>query len=95
MLVTVRRDKNGGKALNRPIVKSYSLVVLRQQNTSQEALARHRAHPCISRQAREGQRDVAVDLDNLADRARILKLGRRPPFHAQDHAVLALDTYHG
>lgn len=57
--------------------------------------ALHRAHPCISRQAREGKRDVAVDLDDLADRARILELGGRPPLDTQDHAVLALDTYHG
>lgn len=52
-------------------------------------------HPCVRRQPREGERDVAIQLDDLADCAGILELGSCPPFHAEYHAVLALDANYG
>ena len=49
-------------------------------------------HPRVSREPGEGERDVAVDLDDFADRSGVLELGSRPPLYPQHHAVLSLDA---
>ena len=49
---------------------------------------------CVGLQARHGASDVAVDLDNLLDRAGLKQSGGYALLYTEDHTLARCDLYH-